>query len=639
MKKHRNCSSLINIKCQQQQQQLQINKDDNNINNNNNNNNNKNANNANNAKSKRSFYELSSLSLVLSLWCLLFLFYSRLGLSHENAGNLLAHSKNIPAQGIRRSSTIHDNEASSLVKTERNNFTNGMLLGHNNSRTCCNNSVINPHFSNYKFSLRETLRLEEVFLRMLGHRDLVCEIRQRDHNATRPAKDRTPHSPYLNFDEFRNISRQEKDLSTPNRLLKITHRLEPDGTEYNYASATKGAKVVSHNKEAKGASNILGKDHDKYLRNPCSVGGKYVVIELSEETLVDAVQIVNFEHYSSNFKEFELFGSLSYPTETWTPLGRFVAANVKHIQSFNMPEPKSVRYLKLDLLSHYGKEFYCTLSVVEVYGVDAIKQMLEDLFVAKEKTPTPKKLPKPNSTVISSANPDLACTESKENGGKPQLGDDIETGNFDDAPKLKEDGKSPITIGSIPDPVNDVRQQSIGRIPGDTVLKILMQKVRSLELNLSVLEEYIKELNKRQGEVLPELDKELSKIVSVLERSRTEISDLLGWKEKMKKGISDLDSWKASVSSRIEMLEKVNSMLRLDIEKVANDQENLETKELAVLAVSLFFACFAILKLASVGISAVAGVCQSEKVCRTSKGWVWILISSSMTIFITLLSG
>lgn len=39
----------------------------------------------NNKNNRRSFYELS-LSLILLLWCLVLLFYSRLGLSHENEG-------------------------------------------------------------------------------------------------------------------------------------------------------------------------------------------------------------------------------------------------------------------------------------------------------------------------------------------------------------------------------------------------------------------------------------------------------------------------------------------------------------------------------------------------------------------------
>lgn len=53
-------------------------------------NDNKNNNNNNcSSKKRKSFYELS-LSLIFSLWCLIFLFYSRLGLSHGNEGNLFA---------------------------------------------------------------------------------------------------------------------------------------------------------------------------------------------------------------------------------------------------------------------------------------------------------------------------------------------------------------------------------------------------------------------------------------------------------------------------------------------------------------------------------------------------------------------
>ena len=97
-------------------------------------------------------------------------------------------------------------------------------------------------------------------------------------------------------------------------LSKVHVRQEPGDGPYNYASDSKGAKVLASNKEAKGASNILNKDKDKYLRTPCSVENKYVDIELAEETLVVTVVIANHEFYSSNVKELELGGSLDYPT-------------------------------------------------------------------------------------------------------------------------------------------------------------------------------------------------------------------------------------------------------------------------------------------------------------------------------------
>lgn len=76
---------------------------------------------------------------------------------------------------------------------------------------------------------------------------------------------------------------------------------------------------------------------------------------------------------------------------------------------------------------------------------------------------------------------------------------------------------------------------------------------------------------------------------------------------------------------------------RLDVEKVVSDQASLESKELAVLTVSLFFVCFAILKLVLAKFFTFFGAWQSDKICQTSRGWVLILVSSSMTIFITLI--
>ena len=311
---------------------------------------------------------------------------------------------------------------------------------------------------------------------------------------------------------------KDKEGDMPDQLVNITHRLEPDGSDYNYASSSKGAKVVAHNKEAKGACNILGKDHDKYLRNPCSVGEKYVVIELSEETLVDAV----IEHYSSNFKAFNLSGSLSYPTETWPKLGNFVAANVKHAQVFKLPEPKWVRYLKLDVLSHYGSEFYCTMSIVEVYGVDVMERMLEDLFVTSSEA-APKKISdeEPNSTVSTSSNSDVGSVNEIDDDEMNLSTTGAWRESMDDQASLAlEVAKVPTNVNKFPNPVIEVRQQLNGRLPGDTVLKILMQKMRSLETKLSVLEDYIKELNRRQGKLLPDLEKKMARMSLLLENTK-----------------------------------------------------------------------------------------------------------------------
>ena len=320
----------------------------------------------------------------------------------------------------------------------------------------------------------------------------------------------------LGLDEFKSRAISSKTKSGTGPSGSVIHRVEPGGAEYNYASASKGAKVLASNKEAKGASNILSRDKDKYLRNPCSAEEKFVIIELSEETLVDTIEIANFEHHSSNLKNFELHGSLVYPTDAWVFLGNFTAPNVKHAQRFVLQEPKWVRYLKLNLQSHYGSEFYCTLSVVEVYGVDAVERMLEDLIYTQD-----------NLFASGEGNGDKRTVSPHPN---PAESGDVQqntSGGIHSDPASDISSASHETVNSnVPDPVEEIRQQ-VGRMPGDTVLKILMQKVRSLDLNLSVLERYLEDLNSRYVNIFREYKKEIGEKDILLQKMKEEIKNLL----------------------------------------------------------------------------------------------------------------
>ena len=83
----------------------------------------------------------------------------------------------------------------------------------------------------------------------------------------------------------------------------------------------------------------------------------------------------------------------------------------------------------------------------------------------------------------------------------------------------------------MPDIVEEIRHQQVGRMPGDTVLKILMQKVRSLDLSLSVLERYLEDLNSRYGNIFKEFDKEIVEKDVLLENIRSDIKGFLDSKE------------------------------------------------------------------------------------------------------------
>ncbi|KAL9230943.1 hypothetical protein vseg_006227 [Gypsophila vaccaria] len=567
-----------------------------------------------------SFYELC-LSF---LWCFVFLFYCQVCLS-DGHGETRQYSKYKGSLGPSHA------ELGGNV----GNVTGSMYLKVNISMSINVSKDQGLDSSNCNCTPPRPKGVEELAFYMLGlgYSGLVCKMTpQLDQRLNKLEDYQNVH-----LDNLQNTPPQEKAVVSLRKEVNFTHRLEPDGTAYNYASADKGAKVVAHNKDAKGASNILGKDHDKYLINPCSVSGKFVVVELADEILVDSVKIANFEHYSSNFKEIELWGSLTYPTPSWSLMGKFVAANVKHAQTFVLPEPRWATYLNLSLISHYGSEHYCTLSVLEVYGVDAIERMLEDLMVNPGKFPSNQLPSKPNATEASSSVGLENVTDARKNGsdihnGSTSASRGIESINEEQKASV-DASKTAGAASKVPDPVV---VKSNSRIPGDTVLKILMQKVRSLELNLSVLEEYLKELNQKQDDVMPQMNKEISRVSLLLENGRKEIKDLIAWKENMDKQQEDMELWKAVISSQVDELITENRMLRSQVEEVENDQASLQNKELAVLVVSFFFLCIAFLKLVSKRVLLSIGASSGSDAHRSNRGWLLILLSSSITMLITL---
>ncbi|RID78590.1 hypothetical protein BRARA_A01400 [Brassica rapa] len=521
------------------------------------------------------FFE-RSISLVLLLWCFLFLVYCKLGYSHNHGDNYIADGS---LSKVLNSTSSVDSVFPQATGKENN------------------------------YCLLRKGQLQDVYEHVLSNNALlICKIVIPEGRGKHKTLDRVKDKSLI-----------ANGPGVPSQLSNATHyRLEPDGTGYNYASAMKGAKVVDQNKEAKGASNVLGKDHDKYLRNPCSVSNKYVVIELAEETLVDTVRVANFEHYSSNLKEFSLSGSLSYPTDTWTHAGRFVAANAKQVQTFRLQEPKWLRYLKLSLISHYGSEFYCTLSVVEVFGIDALEQMVEDLFVGSETLPS-----KP--AMLELSHEEKTADEKQDGEVKSNATDQI--GKETDGQKKKDVVVK--TINIVGDKKYEVREKH-------NVLKLLMQKVKLIEMNLSVVEDSVKGMSDKETEV----SLEMKRTLTLVERSKAEIKEITEWKEKMEKELRDLELWKTLVVSRVESLARGNNALRLDVEKIEREQANLESKELGVLLISLFLVFLATIRLLSRRLWAFLGMSFTDKMGSLwpDSGWVMILLSSSIMIFITLLS-
>uniref|UniRef100_A0A8C1Y4E8 SUN domain containing ossification factor n=1 Tax=Cyprinus carpio TaxID=7962 RepID=A0A8C1Y4E8_CYPCA len=141
----------------------------------------------------------------------------------------------------------------------------------------------------------------------------------------------------------------------------------------NYASVECGAKILSANNEAKSTSAILMENMDLYMLNPCSTK-IWFVIELCEPIQVKQLDIANFELFSSTPKDFLVSISDRYPTNKWIKLGTFHARDERTVQSFPLDEQLYAKYVKVELLSHFGSEHFCPLSLIRVFGTSMVEE-------------------------------------------------------------------------------------------------------------------------------------------------------------------------------------------------------------------------------------------------------------------------
>jgi len=158
--------------------------------------------------------------------------------------------------------------------------------------------------------------------------------------------------------------------------------LATDAERTNYASGKNGAKVLNNNKEMKNAEAILLDDRDSYLITPCSAS-KHLVIELSEEVLLDTIILSNYEFFSSTPHKFHLKSSQKYPAAEWQILGQFEASRERAPQRFKLQHPQWARFLSLDWDTYYGREHFCTISLIQVHGKTVEETLAIEMEEAK----------------------------------------------------------------------------------------------------------------------------------------------------------------------------------------------------------------------------------------------------------------
>ncbi|XP_047674793.1 SUN domain-containing ossification factor-like isoform X2 [Tachysurus fulvidraco] len=178
------------------------------------------------------------------------------------------------------------------------------------------------------------------------------------------------------FDEWKKIMMEvenEKSQTTHTSCNGGSNAVKKVQKTTNYASVECGAKILASNPEAKSTSAILMENVDVYMLNPCS-NKIWFVIELCQPIQVKQLDIANFELFSSTPKDFLVSISDRYPTNKWSKLGTFHAREERTVQSFPLDEHLYAKYVKVELLSHFGSEHFCPLSLLRVFGTSMMEE-------------------------------------------------------------------------------------------------------------------------------------------------------------------------------------------------------------------------------------------------------------------------
>lgn len=193
----------------------------------------------------------------------------------------------------------------------------------------------------------------------------------------------------LNFDDYQGRDDQESSATNPGGTGDAAPNLDEtlvygdavvhSSTDagktckerFSYASFDAGATILKTAAGAQNARAILVENKDTYMLLECAAPSKYVIVELSDDILIDTIVLANFEFFSSMIRHFRVSVSDRYPVkeEKWRELGLFEARNYRDIQPFLVENPQIwAKYVRVEFLTHYGNEYYCPLSLLRVHG-------------------------------------------------------------------------------------------------------------------------------------------------------------------------------------------------------------------------------------------------------------------------------
>ncbi|KAH8856164.1 SUN domain-containing ossification factor [Schistosoma japonicum] len=149
-------------------------------------------------------------------------------------------------------------------------------------------------------------------------------------------------------------------LHTPSKMDLTLRR--------NVASVACGAKMLGSSKAIKNPEAVLNENNDEYMNVPCSED-KWLILEVCQPVQLRTIELANFELFSSRLKSFRVYANDRYPAKSWELIGTFTARDVKGIQSFSVISGKMIKYIKFELIEHYGSEHYCPLTMIRIFGL------------------------------------------------------------------------------------------------------------------------------------------------------------------------------------------------------------------------------------------------------------------------------
>ncbi|KAI6655207.1 SUN domain-containing ossification factor isoform X2 [Oopsacas minuta] len=181
----------------------------------------------------------------------------------------------------------------------------------------------------------------------------------------------------INTDPLPSDGIQTPTTSATNSFEQNTKTHETPPKQKNYASADCGAKIVARNPESRNTAGILNENRDDYMLNKCSLESIWVTVELCDYIQVLSIELSVHELFSSLPENFTMSLSLQggVKPDDWLPPTLFTAKNIRGDQIFRVPtlDQHHARFVKLNLVSHYGNEHYCPITTLRVFGANYVE--------------------------------------------------------------------------------------------------------------------------------------------------------------------------------------------------------------------------------------------------------------------------